>query len=784
VATLLISDFRGKQLHANNDSNELIFITDDNAEYSWFSNSALKQLPLYSLNKANVIIMLGFNDCVYSCTLETFDINNIVSDYTNTINELIKDYPDYTFYVCSVPPIDADYPFAAHADKVIQLKDLDKKIKRFNDKLKEMCDAIFIDCYAYLNRIGFDTRDGVRLTPDSCENLLNYICSDLKTVSGISGTAFKPRTTAPVVDDQDLECDLFWLGDSYGGYNPFDNLGQKYAKCAGDTLPNCTSYAWGRFYEITGSRPTLSTSNAEQWFLKTSDGYKRGLEPALGAIICWQDGETSNGSDGAGHVAIVEQINPDGSIITSESGWDTAKYWWTKTRTKGADGNWGASSNYKFQGFIYCPTTTAVTESDICVKNSYNISLDEMKPNAQYIWNYLGTRGWTMNAVAGLLGNLQQESKMSPAVWESTIDGSTIKADGRQELNMAAIFSFYSSHNRYPGYGLVQWTPYYNFTNWCTSNKLLYWELSSQLARIIWETEYDLKHPNKGQWISRASKGYALSFHDFTTSTADASWLAEAFAFCYERPGRSTGTQAEQDALRKERGEYGTYWYNFLNNLAPITSNTKLFVENLKISKCESTAATVSFLTRNASKASYLLNTSTRKELQLTDDVVLFELQNLVPNKEYTLTLCITGTDETEITKKLVFTTPQAHPESFNELVLTATDTMLPHDSFKLKTTPAKPDFGYWNTNGHGYLVQLIVNGKVKSEKIVNSLQTIFKISDYFEYTPVLGDTIQIGIRTWVKDEKGKKVYNSDFTKCSNTVCMLASQTAIYINND
>ena len=31
----------------------------------------------------------------------------------------------------------------------------------------------------------------------------------------------------------------------------------------GSCLPNCVGYAWGRFYEITGKRPSLSKANAE-----------------------------------------------------------------------------------------------------------------------------------------------------------------------------------------------------------------------------------------------------------------------------------------------------------------------------------------------------------------------------------------------------------------------------------------------------------------------------------------------------------------------------------------
>ena len=65
-------------------------------------------------------------------------------------------------------------------------------------------------------------------------------------------------------------------------------------------------------------------------------------------------GEIGNGSDRAGHVAVVEIVNQSGSIVTSESGWNSNKEFWTTTRKN--DGNWGQSSAYRFIGFINPPT--------------------------------------------------------------------------------------------------------------------------------------------------------------------------------------------------------------------------------------------------------------------------------------------------------------------------------------------------------------------------------------------------------------------------------------------
>lgn len=186
-------------------------------------------------------------------------------------------------------------------------------------------------------------------------------------------TSFVPRLTAPAIREP------YWTTCFYNGIyglNPFPIL---HGRFTGDVLPNCTAWAYGRFYELLGEEPLLSWNNAEYWFLRDRSAggnvYERGQEPRLGAVICWQNGPIGN--PGAGHVAIVEQINDDGSIITSESGYKSSSYWWTTRRDR--NGRWDANGNYirtgtnswgawgyKFQGFIYCPTVT--TSSDAKLK--------------------------------------------------------------------------------------------------------------------------------------------------------------------------------------------------------------------------------------------------------------------------------------------------------------------------------------------------------------------------------------------------------------------------------
>ena len=77
-------------------------------------------------------------------------------------------------------------------------------------------------------------------------------------------------------------------------------------------------------------------------------------EPSYGAIICFAKGKTGYSADGAGHVGIVEQMYDDGTIVTSESGWNSEKVFWT-TKRNNSDGNWGSSGKYTFLGFVKNP---------------------------------------------------------------------------------------------------------------------------------------------------------------------------------------------------------------------------------------------------------------------------------------------------------------------------------------------------------------------------------------------------------------------------------------------
>lgn len=153
------------------------------------------------------------------------------------------------------------------------------------------------------------------------------------------------------------------------------------------------------------------------------------------------------------------------------------------------------------------------------------LSLAEMTVNAQYIMNYLLPRGWTKNAIAGMLGNMQTESTINPGIWQNLDEG-----------------------NMNVGFGLVQWTPASKYINWANERGLDYKTMDANLERIIWEVE------NNVQWISTSQ--YPMSFQEFMVSTQSPEYLAQVFLINYERPANQN---------QPERSTQARYWFDNLD---------------------------------------------------------------------------------------------------------------------------------------------------------------------------------------------------------------------------
>lgn len=149
----------------------------------------------------------------------------------------------------------------------------------------------------------------------------------------VSAASFTPRYSAPSYD------------------NPYYYSSKNIYYSAGYGMPNCTAYAFGRAYEITGSEPILSHGNAQDWYGYNMNGgyYNYGSTPKVGAIACWS-------YDGGGHVAVVENIEGD-TVTYSNSAWSGTNFY----LTYGSISNPGSGGNswWNFQGYIYILDSTS-----------------------------------------------------------------------------------------------------------------------------------------------------------------------------------------------------------------------------------------------------------------------------------------------------------------------------------------------------------------------------------------------------------------------------------------
>lgn len=168
---------------------------------------------------------------------------------------------------------------------------------------------------------------------------------------GIGAVGFTMRTTKPSGNKNFITTGAGGWSTCIKGY-PMD--------ANANVLANCVGYASGRFNEIiniardtSGCTYKTLNCNAENWVERAiAAGLKTGNTPKRGAIMCWQKGSLSSG-DGAGHVAIVERVDSNNKVYTSESGYGSTAFW-NQTRTN-SNGRWGLSSSYSFRCFIYLP---------------------------------------------------------------------------------------------------------------------------------------------------------------------------------------------------------------------------------------------------------------------------------------------------------------------------------------------------------------------------------------------------------------------------------------------
>lgn len=164
------------------------------------------------------------------------------------------------------------------------------------------------------------------------------------------------------------------------------------------------------------------------------------------------------------------------------------------------------------------------------IKGNRWLTIGEMQNNATIIFNELLKNGFTVESICGLLGNTGGiytlgESSINPGIWQNLTPNPAL------------------------GFGLFQWTPSTNYTNWADVNGYAHDDGYGQLDWLINQTV------PTGQWIPTSD--YPETFNEFKASTKDPEYLAYVFLNNFERPANRN----QPDRQRNAR-----YWYEWYTN--------------------------------------------------------------------------------------------------------------------------------------------------------------------------------------------------------------------------
>lgn len=164
------------------------------------------------------------------------------------------------------------------------------------------------------------------------------------------------------------------------------------------------------------------------------------------------------------------------------------------------------------------------------INSTRPLNEEEALNNCRVFWSYFKAKGWSLNAVCGILGNAWYESTVNPNRWQGDDP-------------------WHQPPDQW-GFGLVQWTPYTKIISWLEQQVGLN-DVSkfgqAECDRIQWEME------NNQQWIATAT--YPESFREYSITTKDPYTCAIEFLANYERPF---------DPNQPERGTKAQELYDYL----------------------------------------------------------------------------------------------------------------------------------------------------------------------------------------------------------------------------
>lgn len=195
-------------------------------------------------------------------------------------------------------------------------------------------------------------------------------------------------------------------------------------------MPNCTAYAFGRSSEIYGANirnfvmfNRKGGGNANQWFSTTL--WEKGKKPKVGAIACW-DGDL-------GHVAVVEEVINDETIVVSQSNYG-GTYFEVKTYNA-VVGQITKGVGLVFQGYIYNPNAVSGITERAEGKEQVEVIADMLRirkqPNGEIAEGLYCERG-VFNVLETKVAGAYTWARIDEGIWIALNEGNWTRYFGAE----------------------------------------------------------------------------------------------------------------------------------------------------------------------------------------------------------------------------------------------------------------------------------------------------------------------------------------------------------------
>lgn len=191
---------------------------------------------------------------------------------------------------------------------------------------------------------------------------------------------------------------------------------------------------------------------------------------------------------------------------------------------------------------------------------------DRQKHNATKVYQYFKNLGWSLSAIAGMLGNFHLESWMSPAYIQDTNRWRLPnRAASLSDVPNSVMINFYKEYynvsERAFAIGLAQWDgrtpnnpPGQKLVSFAIRYDLNWYDGDTQLFRIKREQETNI------QWESYRINGIQWTWGNFPTNDQTPEVSARIWQACYE------GSSLKRLEIRKQNARY---WYNYFYEEEP-----------------------------------------------------------------------------------------------------------------------------------------------------------------------------------------------------------------------